>query len=323
MLSFVIPCYNSEKTITFVVDEIETVVKKLQVPDYEIILVSDSSPDDVFSVITLLAQEKPYLKAIEFSKNFGQHAALLAGYRQTSGDIVVSLDDDGQIPIDELGSLLEKLGEGYDVVFGRYHQKKHSIFRNFGSLINNKMTEILLHKPKNLHTNSFWVGRKFVIEEMCRYHNAYPYILGLILRCTHNITDVEVNHRERLDGASGYTFQKLVQLWLNGFTAFSIVPLRLATLIGVLCAFSGFVAGAVVVIRKLINPAIEAGYSSTMAAQFFIGGMIMLMLGMIGEYIGRIYISINNSPQYVIRKSINFKEESETDDENQNRPKRP
>lgn len=306
-LSFVIPCYGSEHTIESVVSEIESTVERLNISSFEIILVSDASPDHVFSVMTALAQEKPYVKALEFSKNFGQHAALLAGYREVSGDVVVSLDDDGQIAIEDLGKLLDKLAQGYDVVFGRYVDKKHSVFRNMGSQINNKMTELLLKKPPKLQTNSFWAGKRFVIDEMCRYENPYPYVLGLILRCTSNITDVTVNHRERAVGASGYTFHKLVQLWMNGFTAFSIVPLRLATVVGVLCAIGGFSAGIFVVVQKLVNPAIEAGYSSLMAAEFFIGGMIMLMLGMIGEYIGRIYISINKSPQYVVKEAIHGK----------------
>ena len=139
---------------------------------------------------------------------------------------------------------------------------------------------------------------------MLRYQNPYPYVIGLVLRTTKNITNVTVNHREREIGTSGYTFSKLLGLWLNGFTAFSIKPLRVATAIGAFCAGAGFIYGVYTIIKKFINPTVPMGWSSTMAALVFIGGMLMLMLGLIGEYVGRIYISINNAPQYVVREVV-------------------
>lgn len=302
-LSFVIPCYGSELTLEEVIRELIDTVHNKSEYEYEIILVNDCSPDNVSKKISLLCQKYNNIISIDLARNFGQHAALMAGYSYCTGEIVISLDDDGQTPIDEVFSLIDKLGEGYDVVYGSFSEKKHNSFRNFGSHINDLMAEVLIDKPKDLKVSSYFVARKFIIDEILKYKNSYPYILGLILRSTRNICDVQVNHRRRIHGTSGYSFKKLLSLWLNGFTAFSVKPLRSATIIGFICALIGFLFGSYTVIHKLLNPSTPAGYSSLMAVILFIGGMIMLMLGLIGEYIGRIYISINNSPQYVIRET--------------------
>ena len=291
LVSFVIPCYRSAETIGKVVAEIDEAMKKLSAYTYEIVLVNDSSPDDTFEVIRGLC--------------FGQHAALMAGFRQTRGDVVICLDDDGQTPADEVGRLLAQIEQGSDVVYAKYTHKQHSGFRNFGSKINELMTRVMLGKPKELYLSSYFAAKRFVIDEIMRYTNPYPYVIGLVLRTTKKIVNVEVVHREREVGASGYTLGKLLGLWFNGFTAFSIKPLRIATALGCFTAICGFIYGIYTIIKKFVNPVVPIGFSAMMAALVFIGGMIMLMLGLIGEYIGRIYISLNNSPQYVIRECIN------------------
>jgi undecaprenyl-phosphate 4-deoxy-4-formamido-L-arabinose transferase len=279
--------------------------------DYEIILVNDCSPDGTWAVIRRICQENHRIRGINFAKNFGQHAALMAGLRQSSGDYVVCLDDDGQTPADEVGKLLGKLEEGYDAVYASYAHKQHSLFRNLGSKVNELMTRIMLEKPRQLYISSYFAVRRFVVEDMVRYENSYPYVIGLVLRATKNITNVEVSHRERQEGSSGYNLKKLLGLWFNGFTAFSVKPLRIATCIGCLSAAVGFLYGLYTIIKRMVNPQVPMGFSSTMAAIVFFGGMIMIMLGLIGEYIGRIYISLNNSPQYVIRERINAQEAGE------------
>ena len=312
-ISFVIPCYRSEHTIEGVVNEIELTMEGLAKEkgySFEIILVNDCSPDNTMGTIRKLCEEKAYITGIGFARNFGQHAALMAGLRQSVGDYVVCLDDDGQTPADEVGKLLEKLEEGFDAVYAKYEHKQHSGFRNFGSKVNELMTRILLEKPKELFISSYFAVKRFVVEDMIRYENSYPYVIGLVLRTTKSITNVVVNHREREEGVSGYTLKKLLGLWFNGFTAFSVKPLRIATCLGVISAVLGFVYGIYTIVKKFINPAVPMGFSSMMAALVFFGGMIMIMLGLIGEYIGRIYISMNNSPQYVIKERINVKDEA-------------
>jgi len=305
-ISFVIPCYRSEKTLPQVVAEIEKKMSGMKTYQYDIFLVNDSSPDNTFSVIRQLCREHDNIKGIDFAKNFGQHSALMAGLRYSDGDYVVCLDDDGQTPADEVDKLLGRLEEGFDAVYARYDHKQHSAFRNLGSKVNERMTRMMLGKPPELYVSSYFAVKRFVVEDMIRYENSYPYVIGLVLRATRNITNVSVTHRERQEGASGYTLKKLVGLWFNGFTAFSVKPLRIATGIGACSAGVGFLYGIYTIIKRLVNPEVPMGFSSMMSALVFFGGMIMLMLGLIGEYVGRIYISLNNSPQYVIREKINI-----------------
>lgn len=307
-ISFVIPCYRSEATIEAVVAEIIDTMKELAAYEYDIVLVNDCSPDNTYEVIKRICEKNSNITGISLAKNFGQHAALMAGLRKTDGDIVVCLDDDGQTPANEVGKLIEGIEGGSDVVYASYQTKKHSAFRNFGSYINDLMTRIMLGKPKELHLTSYFAARRFVVDSMLQYEHNYPYVIGLVLRATKNITNVPVKHRSREIGSSGYTMRKLLSLWFNGFTAFSILPLRIATATGAIFAVSGFIYGIYTVVKKLVNPAVPMGFSSLMAAVVFIGGMLMIMLGLIGEYIGRIYISINNSPQYVIREETGTKE---------------
>lgn len=305
-MSFVIPCYRSEITLPQVVEEIQKKMKELSQYEYNIFLINDCSPDRTLDVIRRLCQENENIKGIDFARNFGQHSALMAGLRHSDGDYVVCLDDDGQTPANEVDKLIAKLEEGYDAVYAKYDHKKHSPFRNFGSRINELMTRMMLGKPKELYVSSYFAVKRFVVDDMVRYENSYPYVIGLVLRATRNISNVSVDHRERAAGSSGYTLGKLLGLWLNGFTAFSVKPLRIATAIGGISAFVGFLYGIYTIIKRFVRPDVPMGFSSLMAATVFFGGMIMLMLGLIGEYIGRVYISLNNSPQYVIREKINI-----------------
>lgn len=303
-VSFIIPCYRSEKTIEGVVSEIRDTMQELKSYEYDIFLVNDCSPDNTFEVIRHLCEKYDNITGINLAKNFGQHSALMAGLRKSDGDIVVCLDDDGQTPANEVGKLLNGIEEGSDVVYAKYDIKQHNSFRNFGTWVNDVMTRVMLGKPKELHLTSYFAAKRFVVDSMLKYENSYPYVIGLVLRATKNITNVPVHHRSREVGTSGYTMKKLFGLWFNGFTAFSILPLRIATAAGIICACAGFLYGIYTVIKKFVNPAVPLGFSAMMSAIVFIGGMLMLMLGLIGEYIGRIYISINNSPQYVICEEI-------------------
>lgn len=304
IVSYIIPCYRSEQTLQGVVTEIEQTMTQLTQYEYEIILVNDYSPDNTLEVIRKICMEKENVTGIHLSRNFGQHAALMAGMKQAKGDVIICLDDDGQTPANEAGKLLAAIEDGYDVVYAKYSNKLHSRFRNFGTKINELMTRIMLGKPKELQVTSYFAARRFVVDSMLSYQNAFPYVIGLVLRATKNIKNVEVSHRERQIGTSGYSIGKLFGLWFNGFTAFSIKPLRIATFIGCFTAIMGFLYGIYLIIRKLVDPRVILGFSSLMAGMLFMGGMVMIMLGLIGEYIGRIYISMNNSPQYLVKEVI-------------------
>ena len=194
LISFVIPCYRSELTLPKVTEEIGETMEALREQgreyDYEIILVNDCSPDDTFSVIRKLCQQDRRVKGVNLARNFGQHAALMAGFHQVKGDVVICLDDDGQTPAAEAGKLLEEIEKGSDVVYAKYEHKKHSLFRNFGSWVNEEMAHIMLGKPKDLYVSSYFAAKRFVVEEIKRYTNAYPYVIGLVLRTTKRISNV-------------------------------------------------------------------------------------------------------------------------------------
>lgn len=309
-ISYIIPCYRSEETIEKVISDIMNLMEKLTTYEYEIVLINDCSPDRVWGKIDALCEQYRFIKGINLAKNFGQHSALMAGYNICTGDYVVTLDDDGQTPVEQVEIMFDKLKEGYDVVYAKYAERKDNSFRKLGTWMNNFMLTTMLGKPKNISLTSFFVCRRYVIKEICNYRNAFPYIWGLILRTTKNIANATITHNEREEGESGYTLKKLLSLWMNGFTAFSVKPLRVSAFLGVL--FTGFgVLGIIyIVINKLMHPEIAAGYSSLMTILLFIGGVMMLSLGLIGEYIGRIYLCINTMPQFVVCETKNLEETS-------------
>lgn len=313
-LSFIIPCYGSEKTVGLVIDEINKVVSQNPRYDYEVVAVNDHSPDNVWQVLKNIAQNNPKVKLINLAKNMNRPGALMAGMSKTTGDYIILMDDDGQCPMESLWKLIEPLENGHDVSIAKYPTYKQSKFKGFGTIVNRKMTEIVMEKPKDLSFTNFSALKRYIVEEITKYKNPYPYLTGLLLRTTSDIVNVEMEERERITGSTNFTFKKMLNLWINGFTAFSIKPLRISTIVGIITAALGFIYGIYIIIHKLVvHTTVLQGYSSLMAVMLFIGGIIMMMLGMIGEYIGRIYISINNSPQYVIKETVNIKDKGEDD----------
>ncbi|MCR4657354.1 MAG: glycosyltransferase family 2 protein [Lachnospiraceae bacterium] len=300
-ISVVIPCFNSDKTIEPVVDEIVSTIEDRLL--YEIILVNDGSTSELWDAIKRLADKYPgKVKGIRFSRNFGQHSALMAGYRASKGDVIIQMDDDGQADPKGIFTLLGKIDEGYDTVYARYPVEKKAKWRSVGSEINRRMCISLIDMPKDLHPMSFAAYRRFVIDEMIRYDKPYPYVGGLAFRTTSNLCDVEIEHRERLAGRSNYTLRKLIRLWMNGFTAFSVKPLEIASLSGVVIALIGMLYAIVIIIKRICGFQYLEGWSSVIALTLLLDGFLLIMIGLVGEYIGRIYISLNNAPQYVIRE---------------------
>ncbi len=312
IISFVIPCYNSTNTISAVVDEIkDMMVSSLGDYGYEIILVNDCSPDGTtFNKITEIAEKDKKIKGINLARNFGQPSAVMAGLHYAKGNYIVCGDDDGQTPFNEFPKLFEKIKEGYDIVEAKYAvREKRSLFRKLGTFANETMATSLISKPKGLELTTFWCIRRFVADDMLKYENPYPYLGGLMLRVSRNACNVSVSHRQRLSGKSGYSLSKMINLWLNGFTNFSIKPLRFATISGAIIAFLGFCYGIWTIINKLLHPKVPAGYASTLAIMVFLFGFSFLFLGLIGEYVGRIYISLNRQPQFIIKEKINVDSE--------------
>lgn len=305
LISVAIPCYRSEKNIVKVVDEIKSVFAQQAKFDYEIILVNDGSPDNTFETIKQLCREDKKIIGVNLSRNYGQASAKLAALDYISGDITVFMDDDGQHPAKGIFDLAEKILEGYDVVYAHFLGKKHSLFKRVTSNWQRKLGVWAGNSPKDIYGSSFLAYSRFVIESLKNYKSPFVSIGGYLMRITTKFANVDMEHRERIEGASGYNFRKLLNLWLNTITNFSIVPIRLASLLGFISSFLGILIGAVIIIRKLIHPEIAAGYTSILSAIFFVGGIIILILGFLGEYIGRIYMSVSNSPQYTVRETVN------------------
>ncbi len=305
LLSFIVPCYRSEVTIGMVVREIvDTVSPRAGEYNHEIVLVNDGSPDGVAGVIRKLCDVYPQIVFINLSRNFGQHSAIMAGFAQARGDIIICLDDDGQTPADECFKLIDKVRAGYDIVYAEYPKREQNAFRNLGSRFNSACNHFFYGQPRNLKVNSYFACQRFVVDAALQYPNPFPFITGLMFQSVSSYCNVTVNHRARMQGRSGYTLKKLISLWTNGVTAFSIKPLRFANYIGWLTSLFGFVFAIVTVIRKIVTPDIEAGWSSTIAVLLVLGGIIIALIGMVGEYIGRIYLSINRCPQYVVRDVV-------------------
>lgn len=306
LVSYVIPCYHSDQTIGSVVEDILATADADDRFDCEIILVNDNPPDKTWNVLRRLSEQDQRIVAICQMRNFGQHAALMAGYRASRGDIVISLDDDGQTPPQESPKLVSKILEGYDLVYCQYEGTEFANgFRRFGSNLNSKMAEWLLNKPKGLYLSSYFAATRAVVDEVCRYTGPYPYVDGLFLRSAGIVGSVAVLHKEREVGSSGYSLGKLFGLWLNGATAFSVKPLRLSMWIGILFAIFGLLAAFVVVIHKLVAwDSVEAGWPSLMCLLLVVGGLVLASLGLLGEYVGRIYVSDNAAPQYVVREEL-------------------
>lgn len=312
MVSVVIPLYNSSKTIQPVIEEIREEFKRIGTDNYEIVLVNDCSPDNVLDVVTEMARQDRRIKVASLAKNMGQTTAMIAGYTYASGEFIVNMDDDYQMPGFEIGRLLQTLIDGdYDVVFAKYRKQKESKFRRFGSDINCKMAEIMIGKPKSIRSNSFFIMRSFIRDEIIKYSNHYPYVYGIIFASTSKIANVETEHRKRENGKSNYSFGKLLGLWLNGFLNFSVRPLRISTVVGAVVSAVSAVIAVVLAISRIYNPDGVAGWTSIVIIILFFAGLQLISIGLLGEYLGRLYISSSNLPKYVVRKTFNIDEDAE------------
>lgn len=300
-ISLVIPVYNGAATIGRVVDEIMTEIGERV---HEIILVNDGSPNDNSAdVCRELSLRNPLVHYISLRRNFGEHNAVMCGLTFASGEVVGILDDDLQNPPSEIARMADVMAKGFDVVYGNYREKKHSWARNLGSRFNDLVATLLLNKPADLYLSSFKVIQLQVVQEIVKYTGPFPYIDGLIFRVTRNVTSLPVEHRSRQVGQSNYTFRRLVRLWLNMFLNFSVLPLRIVTVMGTLSFFMGLFMALVTLIEWLISSHIPLGYPSLFIAIMMLSGAQLISLGLIGEYVGKGYMVQNGTPQWIIKES--------------------
>ena len=300
-LSFVIPLYRSAETIGEVVRAIEGLPVA---GGHEIVLVHDGSGQETSAVAQQLVKTaKVPITLVEHARNFGEHNAVLTGWRHARGAHIVNLDDDGQNPPAEgVRMWAHAKVTGLDVVFGHYDVKQHSAWRNFGSWFTNRMTDWALDKPAGFYLSSFRCVSAFAAKQVIGYAGPHPYIDGLLLQVTQRIGSISVRHEARQAGTSTYTMRRLVRLWLSAWVNFSVLPLRVATVLGLVIAFLGVMAFGLVAWMWVMDVGPESGWGWIMAGLLIFSGAQLVILGLLGEYIGRMFLAINQRPQSVVRE---------------------
>ena len=263
----------------------------------------DGSPDRSHSVL-LERLSHSILPAVvaRHTRNFGEHQAVLTGYRFARGKHIVNIDDDLQNPPEEALRLWKHaISGGHDVVYGDYRKKQHASWRNIGSNFANYTAHLLLDLPGRFYLSSFRCVHSSIAKTASRYRGPYPYIDGLISQLTQSIDSLEVHHDSRHQGTSGYNLRRLIRLWLNIITSFSLMPLRLASLMGLLMAMIGMLLIIVIVFDTLIHGVVVAGWASLLSTFLFFGGVQCLLLGIAGEYLGRVFLTVGGKPQSCLR----------------------
>jgi glycosyltransferase involved in cell wall biosynthesis len=302
-LSIVVPVYNGAKSIGELVHALESLDIEGR---HEIVLVNDGSPDDSLAVCRqLVAEAKSVpITLVNLARNFGEHNAIMTGLRHTRGAYVITMDDDLQNPPSEVKRLLEHArASGKDVVYTRYAVKQHAYWRNLGSRFANWVADVLMEKPKGLYLSSFRCMSAFLVQQVTRYEGPFPYVDGLIMQATQAIDTLEVEHLPRAAGRSNYTLKRLVRLWLNIFVNFSVMPLHLSTIAGFALSLIGLIGVISVVLEALFFEPPQ-GWASLMAATLLLSGVQLLILGILGEYMGRLFLTANRKPQTVVREVI-------------------
>lgn len=298
-ISVVIPVFNSADCLPELIRRIHGVLQD----NYELILINDHSSDNSWEVICDLFREYKTVVGMNLRINCGQDNALMAGLQQTRGDFVVIMDDDLQHAPEDIHQLYDQCLGGYDVCYADFSKKKQKLWKNLGSWLNGKMGEVILNKPRHIYLSPFKIMRKEVVREICRYNGPFPYIDGLILKITDNLTQTPVHHHGRFAGCSTYSLKKSLTVWTKHMTGFSVLPLRISSMIGILSGFIGFLLAVYYILYFFFVGTVK-GWTTVVCLLLIIGGLILTSLGIIGEYIGRTYLKVNNNPQYVIKEIL-------------------
>ena len=303
LISIVIPCYYSEKTIHKVVDMVTEEFNKNDGYECEFVLVNDGSTDGTFNEIRKLSAEYDNVIGVNLMRNVGQHNALMAALQYTNGDYVLGMDDDMQTHPSQIFKLIHKIEEGYDLVYGIYPKVTNGPIKNLTSIINRKTSRVMLSRPKEIESSNFWICTRRVRDEVIKFDTFNPYVDAIFYRVTNNIGMVDVEHHKREYGQSGYTFRKLLKLWM-AYWNFSVIPLRMSFFFGTFSFLAGIIFTIYLIINKIISPDLPVGWSSTMCVLALLFGVVLMMLGVVGEYLGKIILILNKTPQYVVRETV-------------------
>lgn len=314
-MSVIIPCYNSMPILHTLIECTIEELEKMKIKSYEFILVNDGSPNpDTIVFLKSLVEEFPSVKLVDLAKNTGQSNAQLAALNFASGDYVINMDDDMQTHPKNIPILYAKINEGYDLVLGKYKKKKHSFYRRLLTNMDDKFERVFLKKPAEISFTSFWITRKYIVDEIKKYKNPYSFMEGLFLRTAGKIANAEIEHFDRSEGQSGYNLFKLFKLWSN-FTGFTILPLRIADGLGIITGILGVIYAIKTIVSKIIDPTMLVGYASIISLMLIFFGITLFCIGMLGEYVGRVFMSLSNTPQYVVRQTYNFEKKNEMEEE--------
>lgn len=303
LITIAIPCFNSSKTLPMVVKEIKSAFEIHSEYDYQIILVNDGSPDNTFQIIRNLCAEDPKIIGIDLARNFGQASAKMAAVPHVRGDVLIYMDDDGQHDASGIFLLAKAVENGADMAIASFPHKHHGLFKRFTSWLNSEILRITIQKPKDLHTSPYAAYSKYLIERLKEYKSPFVSMFGYVLQNTKKVVNVELPHRDRLEGKSGYTLRKLLRLWSDGVFSFSMVPLRLAEGMSL---FS-FIIGFILIVASIVVACLGRSWGSLLVAGsvFGVGGILMLLIAILGEYIGRSYLMTSGTPQYAVRSILN------------------
>ena len=307
LISIIIPCYYSEKTIGKVVDMVTEEFNNNEGYECEFVLVNDGSTDGTFNEIVALNRKYPNVRGVNLMRNFGQHNAIMAALNYTKGDYILGMDDDMQTHPSQIFKLIHKIEEGYDLVYGIYPEVKNGPIKNLTSIINRKTSRVMLSRPKEIESSNFWIITKSVRDEVIKFDTFNPYVDAVFYRVTNNIGMVPVEHFKREYGHSGYTFKKLLKLWM-AYWNFSVIPLRISFFVGIFSFIAGLIFTILIIINKIIYPNLPVGWSSTMCVITLLFGVVLMVLGIVGEYLGKIILILNKTPQYVIRDTVGIDE---------------
>ena len=297
LLSIIVPVYNSEENLAQLQKKIQQNIQF----EHEVIFINDESKDNSWQVIKDIADNKKNIFGINLFKNVGQDNAIMAGLSFAKGEFIIIMDDDLQHDPSYIIDLYNKCKEGYDVVYGNFFKKKQKLWKNFGSWLNGKFASFFIKKPNNIYISPFKIIKKSIVDQMLKYKSPFIYVDGIILSLTSNVTQITIKHYNRTKGISNYSIRNSFTVFINHLTGYSIIPLRLVTIIGLFFSILAIILSIYWIINYFNNVEPE-GWTSIMLVLLFIGGIIMFSLGIIGEYIGRLYLLSSNKPQYVIKE---------------------
>jgi undecaprenyl-phosphate 4-deoxy-4-formamido-L-arabinose transferase len=304
LISIAIPCYKSAKTLPHVIEDINYVFNNHPEYDYEIVLVNDGSPDNTFEIIHRICAERENVTGLNLSKNFGQRAAKCAAIPYINGDILIYMDDDGQHPASGIIPMIDKIKNGSDIVYARFNKKKHSLFKRLTSKIHHWLLTKSGSKPDRIELSSFVAYSSFSVKALKDSDSPVVATGAYLRKLTNRVDNITLEHQHRKEGKSNYTLSRLFQLWLHSITSFNILSLRLATIAGLVCGACGILGALGILIQRIIYPQMQAGYASTMVVILVLCGMIMFLIGILGEYIGKMYLILCNLPAYKVREEL-------------------